>query len=92
MVQIKYFAEADGWRPPSMIWALNYAISQAREIIQKSGRKQVTIYATDDYRVWYFGSVVPNGERFKFISRDGETSAINADGSLRAKPKPKSFI
>ena len=86
----QYFAVAEGWRPNSWIYdRLGDAIQDGKDILIKTSRKAVSIYATDGKRVWYLGAISPSVSGFRFTNRDNVTSVINKDGSLRAKPSPK---
>ena len=90
----QYFAVAEGWKPSMMLWSNeNDARKDARDILMKtSSRKQVSVYASNGHKVWYIGAVVPGGAGYRYVDKDGNSSAVNSNGSLRAKPSPRSFI
>lgn len=92
----QYFAVAEGWKMKTPIRTLiEWARQDAMDIVKKSGRKSVSIFATNGYEVEFVGSVVPSGSGYKYMigpSYKSESRAINKDGSLRAKPSPRPFI
>ena len=96
MAYLQYFALADRYREVTHVVSdEDWARRNAMVLLKKSNRKSVSIYSTNGFEIKYCGEVVLNGTSFKYVtgpSYDPVSRAINKDGSLRAKPSPKSFM
>ena len=96
MAYLQYFALADGYREViHIVHDEDWARRKAMDLLKKTNRKSVSIYSTNGFEIKYCGSVVLSGVGFKYVtgpSYDSVSRAINKNGSLRAKPSPKSFI